>query len=277
VQYEILKKLGMGSYGKVKKCRDIVTGKTYAMKIFSRMKLRKPRMNAERTTAFDDVMREVKIMSSCNHPNIVSLVEVMNDPSCDHLYLILEYCSNGPLMKKNMEEYHFDSFCVKQFARDIFEGVAYLHAHHIVHRDLKPENLLLTSKLVVKLGDFGVAEEFQGENDVLKRSAGTPSFTSPEQISANCAPSRGRQADMWALGVTLYCLAFSKVPFPGVTVMEVYDRVREGLVEYPDGCEPSLKDLLSQLMKRDPEKRIDAVAALAHEYFKGTIKRTGTE
>lgn len=272
-QYEILEKLGMGSYGKVKKCRDILTGKKYAIKIFNRMKLRKPRMNAERTTALDDVMREVKIMTKCHHPNIVQLVEVMNDPSCERLYLVLEYCAGGPLMKKNMADYKFEPAKVRQYAREIFEGVAYLHAQGICHRDIKPENVLLTADGVVKISDFGVSEEFIDDNDVMRRSAGTPSFTPPEMISAGQAPSRGRDADVWACGVTLYCLAFSKVPFSGTTVMEVYDRVREAQPEYAADCDPVLRDLLMKVLQPDPAKRIDINTALKHDYFRGSRKR----
>jgi serine/threonine protein kinase len=189
----MLEKLGTGSYGKVKKCRDINSGRKYAIKIFKRVALRKPRMNAERTTALDDVLREIRIMTRLNgHPNVVRLVEVLNDPNHPSLYLVVEYCANGPLMKKNMADYHFEPNTVRQYARDILEGVAFIHTQHIVHRDLKPENLLLTKNGIVKLSDFGVSEEFEDENDALRRTAGTPSFTAPELITAGSPPARGR-------------------------------------------------------------------------------------
>lgn len=189
----MLEKLGTGSYGKVKKCRDINTGRSYALKSFKRVALRKPRMNAERTTALDDVLREIRIMARLTHPNVVRLVEVLNDPNCEKLYLVLEYCSHGPLMKKNMSDYHFEADVVRQYMRDILEGVAYIHAQGVIHRDIKPENLLLDSKDVVKLSDFGVSEEFEDDNDHLRRTAGTPSFTAPELITAGSPPARGRQ------------------------------------------------------------------------------------
>ena len=132
----MLEKLGTGSYGKVKRCRDINTGLEYAIKIFTRQALRKPRMNAERTTALDDVLREIRIMSKLWHPNVVQLVEVLNDPEHERLYMVLEYSPHGPLMRKNMEDYHFELDQVKRFARDILQGVAYLHAQKVVHRDI---------------------------------------------------------------------------------------------------------------------------------------------
>ena len=168
-QYEVLEKLGAGSFAKVKRVRSLVNDGTYAMKMFHRAALRKPRMNAERTTALDDVMREIRIMSRLWHPNVVRLVEVINDPEHERLYMVLEYCNQGPLMKKNMADYSFPLSEVRQYARDILEGVKYLHDSRVVHRDLKPENLLLSDGMV-KISDFGVSEEFQGRPPLRRRS-----------------------------------------------------------------------------------------------------------
>ncbi len=136
-QYEVLEKLGAGSFGKVKKVRSLSDDTMYAMKIFHRAALRKPRMNAERTTALDDVLREIRIMSKLSHPNVVRLVEVINDPEHERLYMVLEYCREGPLMKKNMADYAFPPPAVRQYARDILEGIKYLHDSKVVHRDIK--------------------------------------------------------------------------------------------------------------------------------------------
>jgi [calcium/calmodulin-dependent protein kinase] kinase len=197
----------------VKKCCSIDGQGKFAMKSFRRSALRKPHMNAERTTALDDVMKEIRIMAKLNHPNVVRLVEVINDPEHEKLYMVMEYCKHGPLMKKNMSDYVFPLSEVRQYARDILEGVKYLHECHVVHRDIKPENLLLAKGKVVKLSDFGVSEEFLGEDDFLRRTAGTPSFTAPELITAGQPKARGRKADVFAVGVTLYCLCFSCTPF----------------------------------------------------------------
>lgn len=263
----------MGSYGKVKKCKDINTGRKYAIKMFPRQALCKPRMNAERTTALDDVLREIRIMSRLAHPNVVRLVEVMNDEQHERLYMVLEYCKLGPLMKKNMQDYHYDRHHQQQYARDILEGALYLHQNHVVHRDIKPENLLLTSADVVKISDFGVSEEYVGDDDTLHRTAGTPSFTAPELITANQDRARGRQTDTFAIGVTLYCLSFSRVPFDGATVMEVYEQIRTAPVSYPEDAPPELVNLLQGLLERDPKKRMTIQQALDHPWLKGTYGR----
>jgi serine/threonine protein kinase len=211
-QYELLQKLGSGSFGKVRQVRSLDGDGKFAMKIFRRSALRKPRLNAERTTALDDVMKEICIMAKLRHPNVVRLVEVINDPDHEKLYMVMEFCEQGPLMKKNMSDYVFPLSDVRQYARDILEGVKFLHENHVLHRDLKPENLLLCDG-VVKISDFGVSDEFEGEDDSLRRTAGTPAFTAPELITAGQAKGRGRKADVFAVGVTLYCLCFSKIPF----------------------------------------------------------------
>lgn len=211
-QYELLQNLGSGSFGKVRKVRSLDGDGKFAMKIYRRSALRKPRLNAERTTALDDVMKEIRIMAKLHHPNVVRLVEVINDPEHEKLYMVMEFCEQGPLMKKNMSDYVFPLSVVRQYARDILEGVQFLHDNHVLHRDLKPENLLL-SEGVVKISDFGVSDEFEGEDDFLRRTAGTPAFTAPELITAGQAKGRGRKADVFAVGVTLYCLCFSKIPF----------------------------------------------------------------
>ena len=266
-------KLGVGSYGKVKRCIDINTGTEYAIKIFLRQALRKPRMNRERTTALDDVLREIRIMSELHHPNVVQLVEVLNDPDHDKLYMVIEYCQHGPLMKKNMGDYHFELNQVRQFARDILEGVRYIHANHVVHRDIKPENLLVFHDGLVKISDFGVSETFEGDEDVLGRTAGTPSFTAPELITAGQPKARGRKVDIFAIGVTLYCLAFSCTPFQGTTVMEVYDQIRTHEVTFPDGTPPEFVELIKGLLARNPDDRMSIEQALASPFLKDTVAR----
>lgn len=84
------------------------------MKIFHRSALRKPRLNAERTTALDDVMKEIRIMAKLNHPNVVKLVEVINDPEHEKLYMVMEFCKQGALMRKNMGDYVFPLSDVRQ-------------------------------------------------------------------------------------------------------------------------------------------------------------------
>jgi serine/threonine protein kinase len=272
-QYEVLEKLGAGSFAKVKKVRSLANEGVFAMKMFHRAALRKPRMNAERTTALDDVLREISIMSRLAHPNVVRLVEVINDPDHERLYMVLEYCNQGPLMKKNMGDYSFALPEVRQFARDILEGVKYLHDHRVVHRDLKPENLLLSDG-VVKLSDFGVSEEYEGDDDALRRTAGTPAFTAPELITAGQPRARGRQVDVFAVGVSLYCLSFSRTPFDGATVMEVYDSIRTHTVVFPDSAPPEQVELLRGLLERSPERRLSIEAALRSPFLEGTVART---
>ena len=125
----------------------------------------------------------------------------------------------------------------------------------------------------VKLSDFGVSEEFEDEEDQLRRTAGTPSFTAPELITAGQPKARGRKVDMFAVGVTLYCLCFSCTPFKGANIMEVYDQIRTHDVTMPDGTNPALVALIQGLLNRDPQERLSVEQALESEWLAGTFQR----
>ncbi len=126
---------------------------------------------------------------------------------------------------------------------------------------------------VVKISDFGVSEEFEFEDDSLRRTAGTPAFTAPELITAGQPTARGRKVDIFAVGVTLYCLSFSRTPFEGNTVMEVYDKIRTHEVTFPDGTPDAQSELLRGLLRRDPQQRLSIEAALESPFLHGTVAR----
>ncbi|KAK9058588.1 hypothetical protein SSX86_023430 [Deinandra increscens subsp. villosa] len=172
-------KLGSGSYGKVVLYRSQVDGKHYAIKAFHKSHLLKLRV-APSETAMTDVLREVLIMKMLNHPNIVNLVEVINDPNTDHFYMVLEYVEGKWVFEGAGPPGGLGEDVARRYLRDIVSGLIYLHAHHIVHGDIKPDNLLITANGTVKIADFSVSQVFEDENDMLRRSPGTPVFTAPE-------------------------------------------------------------------------------------------------
>jgi serine/threonine protein kinase len=126
--------------------------------------------------------------------------------------------------------------------------------------------LLLDESGTVKISDFGVAQQFEGDDDRLHRTVGTPAFYAPELCSAASTP-RGRPADIWALGVTLYCLVFGRVPFVAEHLMHLYDTIRTQPVEYPRDIDPLLRDLLGHLLEKNLEKRIAIDEIERHPWF----------
>lgn len=122
-------------------------------------------------TALDDVMREIAIMKRLNHPNVVKLYEVINDPNEDRLFLVMEYMENGAVQKDSRNLESLPEAIVRKYLRDVLAGLEYLHTQRVIHRDLKPENLLVAQDGTVKISDFGVSHSYSGDDDTLQQSA----------------------------------------------------------------------------------------------------------
>ncbi|KAG9151332.1 hypothetical protein Leryth_002854 [Lithospermum erythrorhizon] len=166
----------------------------------------------------------------------------------------------------------------RKYLRDIVCGLMYLHAHDIVHGDIKPDNLLVTASGTVKIGDFSVSQVFEDGNDELRRSPGTPVFTAPECCLG--LTYRGRAADTWAVGVTLYYMVFGNYPFLGDTLQDTYDKlylfsltyvqllqIVHNSLDLPDGLDPLLKDLIEGILCKDPAHRMTLEAIAEHPWF----------
>ncbi|MCO5575523.1 hypothetical protein L7F22_029324 [Adiantum nelumboides] len=214
--------IGSGSYGKVVLHRSQLDGRLYAMKVLRKSRLRKIRV-APSQSALTDVMREVDIMTHLQHPRIVNLFEVIDEPESDHFYMVLEYVEGGGVFEGPGPRGGIGEVRAQLYFRDAVEGLVYLHKKNVVHGDMKPENLLVTSEGRIKIGDFSISQRLENNNDVIQRSPGTPVFTAPECCKGS--PYHGKTADIWALGVALYCMLFGCYPFFGETLQEMYDKV----------------------------------------------------
>ncbi|XP_032367048.1 calcium/calmodulin-dependent protein kinase type II subunit beta isoform X7 [Etheostoma spectabile] len=158
------------------------------------------------------------------------------------------------------------SHCIHQ----ILDSVSYTHQHDIVHRDLKPENLLLASKCknaAVKLADFGLAIEVQGEQQAWFGFAGTPGYLSPEVLRKE---AYGKPVDIWACGVILYILLVGYPPFWDEDQHKLYQQIKAGAYDFPspewDTVTPEAKNLINQMLTINPAKRITAQEALKHPW-----------
>ncbi len=132
-----------------------------------------------------------------------------------------------------------------------------VHAQGVVHRDIKPDNLLLTEDDVLKIVDFGVSEMFEKQSEMMTaKSAGSPAFLPPELCVTRHGDISGKAADIWSMGVSLYCLRFGRIPFERAGVLELYEAIK---TEDPDinlDHEPEFNDLMRRLLEKDPKKRI---------------------
>ncbi|KAG0614010.1 hypothetical protein M758_6G144400 [Ceratodon purpureus] len=258
-------KIGTGSYGKVVLYQSQKDEKLYAIKIFHKSRLCKLRVSPTET-AMTDVLREVAIMKRLDHPNIVKLHEIIDDPQSDNMYLVLEFMEHNRIFEGCGPLGGIGEALAQKYFRDAAAGLSYLHGHNIVHGDIKPENLLLSGEGSIKICDFGVSRMFEGENDELRRSPGTPVYTAPECCSGSYY--RGRPADVWALGCTLYCMVFGRYPFVGDgTFPSIYDEIVNQPLFIPEGTNPDLADLLRGLLCKDVRNRMPLAAVVTHPWL----------
>lgn len=259
-------KIGAGSYGKVVLYQSSIDGKLCAIKAFHKSHLLKLRV-APSETAMTDVLREVQIMKMLDHPNIVNLIEVIDDPNTDHFYMVLEYVDGKWVWEGSGPPGGIGEDTARKYLRDIVSGLMYLHAHNIVHGDIKPDNLLVTRSGTVKIGDFSVSQVVEDDNDELRRSPGTPVFTAPECCLG--LTYHGKAADTWAVGVTLYCMILGQYPFLGETLQDTYDKIVNNPLVLPDELNSQLKELLEGLLCKDPAQRMTLDAVANHTWVIG--------
>ncbi|XP_057454744.1 serine/threonine-protein kinase GRIK1-like [Lotus japonicus] len=259
-------KIGSGSYGKVVLYRSSIDGKHYAIKAFHKSHLLKLRV-APSETAMTDVLREVLIMKMIEHPNIVNLIEVIDDPESDDFLMVLEYVEGKWICEGTGRSSALGEESARKYLRDIVPGLMYLHAHNIVHGDIKPDNLLITRHGTVKIGDFSVSQAFEDGNDELRRSPGTPVFTAPECCLG--LTYNGKASDTWAVGVTLYCMILGEYPFLGDTLQDTYDKIVNNPAIIPDDIDPQLKNLMEGLLCKDPKLRMTLGDVANHAWVIG--------
>ncbi|RUS16829.1 kinase-like domain-containing protein [Endogone sp. FLAS-F59071] len=223
----------------------------------------------DKQNPLDLVRTEVVVLKKLNHDNVVKLHEVLDDPNDDSLYMVFEMCHKGVLMDVDVERVakpYSDEEC-RHYFREMVLGIEYLHENDIVHRDIKPDNLLLSKDDVLKIVDFGVSEMFVKGNDRMKKSAGSPAFMAPELCVARHGEVAGRPADIWSMGVTLYCLKYGKLPFAKSNMIELFDSIKSDPIYYPPDTDTQLLDLFLRLFERDPSKRITMPELRAHPWL----------
>lgn len=259
-QYTFLELIGRGAFGKVIKVVDdkmnLAAAKVYNKRILM------TRWLGKKKTALDSVKSEIEIMMKLDHPNIVKLIEVIDDESSRKMYLIIELAQNGSV-------YDFcpmsEDIC-KNYFKDLIRGVEYLHnVKSVVHRDLKPQNLLITKENLLKICDFGAAQSIRDSNDELCNSSGTFMFMPPEAHST--VNFRGKPADIWACGITLYYMLTKSSPFVYKTFSALIEEIKTSPIKLPENISPNLQDLLQKMTEKDPFTRISAEEILSHPWL----------
>ncbi|XP_042148207.1 calcium/calmodulin-dependent protein kinase type II alpha chain isoform X30 [Ixodes scapularis] len=259
--YELKEELGKGAFSIVRRCVQKSTGLEFAAKIINTKKLS--------SRDFQKLEREARICRKLNHPNIVRLHDSIQEEG--YHYLIFDLVTGGELFEDIVAREYYSEADASHCIQQILESVNHCHMNNVVHRDLKPENLLLASKAkgaAVKLADFGLAIEVQGEQQAWYGFAGTPGYLSPEVLKKD---PYGKPVDIWACGVILYILLVGYPPFWDEDQHRLYMQIKAGAYDYPspewDTVTPEAKNLINSMLTVNPAKRITAAEALKHPWI----------
>ncbi|XP_043375536.1 calcium/calmodulin-dependent protein kinase type II subunit gamma isoform X2 [Dermochelys coriacea] len=258
--YQLYEELGKGAFSVVRRCVKKSSSQEYAAKI----------INTKKLSARDHqkLEREARICRLLKHPNIVRLHDSISEEAFH--YLVFDLVTGGELFEDIVAREYYSEADASHCIHQILESVNHIHQHDIVHRDLKPENLLLASKCksaAVKLADFGLAIEVQGEQQAWFGFAGTPGYLSPEVLRKD---PYGKPVDIWACGVILYILLVGYPPFWDEDQHKLYQQIKAGAYDFPspewDTVTPEAKNLINQMLTINPAKRITADQALKHPW-----------
>ncbi|KAI9545900.1 Calcium/calmodulin-dependent protein kinase type II subunit beta [Dissostichus eleginoides] len=257
---QLYEELGKGAFSVVRRCVKLCTGQEYAAKI----------INTKKLSARDHqkLEREARICRLLKHSNIVRLHDSISEEGFH--YLLFDLVTGGELFEDIVAREYYSEADASHCIHQILDSVHHIHQHDIVHRDLKPENLLLASKCknaAVKLADFGLAIEVQGDQQAWFGFAGTPGYLSPEVLRKE---AYGKPVDIWACGVILYILLVGYPPFWDEDQHKLYQQIKAGAYDFPspewDTVTPEAKNLINQMLTINPAKRITAQEALKHPW-----------
>ncbi|XP_052451288.1 calcium/calmodulin-dependent protein kinase (CaM kinase) II beta 1 isoform X28 [Carassius gibelio] len=259
-EYQLYEELGKGAFSVVRRCVKLSTGQEYAAKI----------INTKKLSARDHqkLEREARICRLLKHSNIVRLHDSISEEGFH--YLLFDLVTGGELFEDIVAREYYSEADASHCIQQILEAVLHCHQMGVVHRDLKPENLLLASKCknaAVKLADFGLAIEVQGDQQAWFGFAGTPGYLSPEVLRKE---AYGKPVDIWACGVILYILLVGYPPFWDEDQHKLYQQIKAGAYDFPspewDTVTPEAKNLINQMLTINPAKRITAQEALKHPW-----------
>ena len=240
--YEKLETVGLGSFGRVRLCRNIKTNKIYVLKILKKSEI-------IRLKQTDHIYSEYHILAFLNHPFIIQLMGVnFDDPK--YLYFLLEYIPGGELFTLLRKKKMFPLEQAKFYIAHIITIFEYIHSKNIIYRDLKPENILITKSGYLKLTDFGFAKYL--DNDKTYTLCGTPEYLAPEIILNK---GHGKPVDWWTMGILLYEMLIGIDPFSDDDPMAIYQKIVKGKIHFPKDIDKNAKSLIKHLLNGDTTKR----------------------
>lgn len=258
--FELLKVVGKGSFGKVMQVRKKDTNRIYALKT-----IRKAHIISRSEVAH--TLAERSVLAQINNPFIVPLKFTFQSP--EKLYFVLAFVNGGELFHHLQKEQRFDVNRSRFYTAELLCALECLHGFNVIYRDLKPENILLDYQGHIALCDFGLCKLDMKDEDRTNTFCGTPEYLAPELLMGN---GYNKTVDWWTLGVLLYEMLTGLPPFYDENTNEMYRKILSEPLHFPghDVVPPAAKDLLTKLLNRDPQQRLGANGSAeikAHPFF----------
>jgi len=268
-KYDLQQELGRGAFSVVRLGVNKKTKERVAIKIIDR--------NDVGRDYEKNLKMEMDILKRVNHPNIISLHEMLEAEN--KLYFIMELVTGGELFDRIVEKGSYSEEDAKILVKKIVSAIDYLHKQNIAHRDLKPENLLVKSvedDTEVKIADFGLSKIID-KDKMMQTACGTPGYVAPEVLNAE---GYDKEVDMWSVGVITYILLCGFPPFYSDSVPEVFEQIMKAEYDYPeeywDEISAEAKDFIDHLLVVDVSKRLTAEQAQDHPWLKASGRKKTT-
>ena len=234
--FDLLKVIGKGSFGKVMQVRKKDSGRIYAMKIIRKANIIE-RDEVEHTLA------ERNVLAKIDNPFVVSLKFSFQNP--DKLYLVLPFINGGELFFHLQQEGKFEETRAKLYCAELLSALEHLHEFNIIYRDLKPENILLDYAGHIALCDFGLCKLDMTKEDKTNTFCGTPEYLAPELLEGK---GYSQVVDWWTLGVLLYEMLSGLPPFYSEDINEMYNRILNDELKFPADFSPEAKSILIKVI-----------------------------
>ncbi|XP_059176389.1 aurora kinase C-like [Physella acuta] len=257
--FDIGRPLGKGKFGNVYLAREKKSKYIVALKLMFKSQLQKAGVEHQ-------LRREIEIQTHLRHPHILKLFGYFYDDS--RIYLILEYAPKGELYKELQKHKRFDDARSAKYIAQLADALIYCHGKKVIHRDIKPENLLLGLMGDLKIADFGWS--VHAPSSRRQTMCGTLDYLPPEMVEGR---PHNECVDLWSLGVLCYEFLVGSPPFEAEGHTETYRRISKVDLRFPDFVSEGARDLISKLLRHDPNARLPLVQVLKHPWI---VKYTDT-
>ncbi|XP_048840440.1 hormonally up-regulated neu tumor-associated kinase homolog A [Brienomyrus brachyistius] len=268
--YLIGRKLGEGSFAKVREGLHALTGEKVAVKVIDKRKAKKD------SYVTKNLRREGQIQQMIRHPNITQLLDVLETENS--YYLVMELCPGGNLMNRIYEKKRLEEKEAQKYVRQLIMAVEHLHRAGVVHRDLKIENLLLDENSNIKLIDFGLSNcaGILGYSDPFSTQCGSPAYAAPELLSRK---KYGPKVDVWSIGVNMYAMLTGTLPFTvePFNLRALHQKmVDKEMNPLPPQLSSAAVNLLKSLLEPDPSKRPNIHQVMSDSWLHLGSPQSGT-